>query len=401
MDINQSLSAHKEHKDFLLSLKGVVGTGISTKRTRGIDSGQPCIVVFVKEKLPIEKLDASQVVPKSLPDGVLTDVIETGEVKILQETAMATTQVANRQRHRPVVGGISVSPTNWASAGTGGLIVLRNNVPYLLSNSHVIGGLEWSTNPVRKGDPIRQPALFDSSVWDGGFRGDDIGTLEDWIPISFSMPNEVDAAVARLTVPHIPYILGIGGPTGIIKNPADLWDKKSSTWAKIRGSGRTSGITHGTITAIEVTIQVGFGGGLVATFVNQIASTPLMVGGDSGMGWILDDNRVAGLGFAGSTQMSFANPIGRVFELLNLSLPSPVTRIEDLLPQLGEVIIWSFDNQTKTWAGYDSNVPERFRELRYLIPGNGYWFKVNRDLTLEHNNHRWQLWSGWNKIGWR
>ncbi|MBT9144165.1 MAG: hypothetical protein DDT29_02581 [Dehalococcoidia bacterium] len=142
----------------------------------------------------------------------------------------------------------------------------------------------------------------------------------------------------------------------------------------------------------------------MATFVNQIATSPMAIPGDSGSALLTENSHVAGLVFAGSPQISLANPIGRVFELLNLTLPAPVTPIEDILPQLGEATIWGWDNEAKTWSSFDTTVPEEFRhfmKLRFLIPGNGYWIWVNRDTILKHNGFKYELFRGWSLIGWR
>lgn len=400
MDI-QGLS---KHKDFLLKLKGVVGVGAGTKHIGGIDTGEPCVTVLVREKLPPEKLDADQVVPQLLPDSTKTDVVEVGDVRILPLAVEAVTEVENRLRHRPVVGGVSISPGNFPIIGTGGLIVLQEYMPCMLSNNHVIrlSQIDPERRP-QKGTPVRQPGMPDSGIWDGNYRGDDIGELWDWVEVTFPGPNETDCAIAKLSVPHIPYILGLSSPAGIVKDPSELWDAETHTWAKVQKSGRSSGITEGRVVAIEVTIQVNFGRGLMATFERQIATTPILVAGDSGSVLITND-RVVGLGFAASTQISLANPIGRVFELLNLTLPSPVTPIENILPQLGEATIWGFDNETKAWSSFSSTVPERFRDLmglRFLVPGNGYWIEVAKGLVLKHNGFTWKLWKGWNLIGWR
>ncbi|MBT9148436.1 MAG: hypothetical protein DDT32_02210 [Syntrophomonadaceae bacterium] len=371
-----------------------------------MDTGKSCVVVFVQEKLPMEKLDANQIVPQFLPDNTKTDVIEVGDVRILPLVAEAATEVENRLRHRPVPGGASISPGILALSGTGGMIVYQGDIPCILSNVHVLRPPRLVGNPdiPTRGSPIRQPSLPDSGIWNGNYRKDDIGDLWDWVEVAFPGPNEVDCAIAKLTARYVPHILGLGGPIGVVEDPTRLWDAGSATWAKVWKSGRTSGITEGRITAINVTIQVDFGRGRTATFENQIAATAMMVAGDSGSVWITEGNQVAGLGFAGSTQMSFANLIGRVFELLRLTLPSPVTSIEDILPQLGETTLWGFNNETKGWDSYTTTVPERFRHfmrLRYLVPGNGYWIKVEKDLVLEHNEFRWKMFNGWNLIGFK
>ena len=388
MDI-QGLS---KHNDSLLKLKGVIGVGAGTKHTGGIDTSEPCVVVFVREKLPLEKLDADQVVPQLLPDGTKTDVIEAGDVRILPLATEATTEVENRLRHRPVIGGVSISPGNFALSGTGGMIVYQDNTPCILSNNHVLR-IDQIPNPddrPQRGLYVRQP-----SFGDGGKKEDSLGEFWDWVEIAFPGPNETDQAIAKLTVPYVSAILGIGSPVGLAE-PA--------VGKQVTKSGRTSGITTGKIIGINSTIEVGFGGGITAIFNNQIVSTAFMLAGDSGSVWVTEDKKIMGLGFAGSTSISVANPIQTVFNKLNLTLPPPVTPIEDILPQLGETTIWGFDNEAKTWSSFSSTVPERFRHLmglRFLVPGNGYWIEVAKDLVLEHNGSVWKLWKGWNLIGWR
>ena len=46
-----------------------------TKKTGGIDTGEPCITVFVKQKVALDRLKPHEVIPKEL-NGVKTDVVE-------------------------------------------------------------------------------------------------------------------------------------------------------------------------------------------------------------------------------------------------------------------------------------------------------------------------------------
>src|SRR5690606_41692681 len=65
-------------------------------------------------------------------------------------------------------------------------------------------------------------------------------------------------------------------------------------------SGRTTGFTTGTITVLDATVEVSYGFGRVAQFENQIVSTQMSQGGDSGS--LLVDaysRRAVGLLFGG------------------------------------------------------------------------------------------------------
>jgi len=64
-------------------------------------------------------------------------------------------------------------------------------------------------------------------------------------------------------------------------------------------------------------VQVGYGGGRTALFTNQILTTNMSKGGDSGS--LLVDgegNKAVGLLFAGSDEVTIHNPIGFVKDAL-------------------------------------------------------------------------------------
>jgi hypothetical protein len=91
-------------------------------------------------------------------------------------------------------------------------------------------------------------------------------------------------------------------------------------------SGRTTQLTRGGVTAVNVTINVNFGGGRVARFTNQIAvRTPgsnFSAGGDSGsLIWSWDARRApVALLFAGGGGTTFGNPIASVLARLDVQL---------------------------------------------------------------------------------
>jgi len=50
----------------------------------------------------------------------------------------------------------------------------------------------------------------------------------------------------------------------------------------VQKTARTTNYTTGRITAINATVHVGYGGGRVARFIDQIVTTNISAGGDSG-----------------------------------------------------------------------------------------------------------------------
>jgi hypothetical protein len=91
-------------------------------------------------------------------------------------------------------------------------------------------------------------------------------------------------------------------------------------------SGRTTQLTRGTVTAVGVTINVNYGSGRVARFVNQIAvrapSGDFSQGGDSGsLIWTWDARRApVGLLFAGGGGTTFGNRIANVLAALDVQI---------------------------------------------------------------------------------
>ena len=123
--------------------------------------------------------------------------------------------------------------------------------------------------------------------------------------------NEVDAALALVDDPKIavPVILGLGIPKGT---------KEARLGVKVLKSGRTTGVTRGTIKAIDVSIFVEYPGKGLALFQEQIATSYMSEPGDSGS--LLMDEEGYGLGllFSGTKAFSFFNHIQNVFEALDI-----------------------------------------------------------------------------------
>ncbi len=314
----------RQHEARLLSMSNVVAIGVGLKIAGDVQTNEPSIVVSVVKKLPVIQLSESALVPKTL-GGVKTDVVETGKIFALQDPT---------QKMRPARPGVSIGHYQ-ITAGTLGCLVQRNGDVYILSNNHVLA----NSNAGKLGDAILQPGHYD-----GGTSADQIGTLEQFIPVAFdgggvtppssgcsplaflkrlfgpsarAMINEpgnntVDCAIARPLSADLvnPDILHIGIPTGV---------STGTLGTPIQKSGRTTGYTTDQITQIDVTVSVDYGGN-IATFQNQLMAGALSKGGDSGS-VVLDMNKqVVGLLFAGSNTTTIMNPIQFVLDALQVQL---------------------------------------------------------------------------------
>jgi hypothetical protein len=83
-------------------------------------------------------------------------------------------------------------------------------------------------------------------------------------------------------------------------------------------------VTSGTIEVIHATVTASYGDNLTARFENQIITSAMCMGGDSGsVLFSADSNHVVGLLFGGSSLVTIYNPIQQVLSELNVSLTPP------------------------------------------------------------------------------
>lgn len=315
----------RQAETMLMGLTNVVATGVGFKIAGTQVTNEPAVIVSVSKKLPAAQLAESALVPKTI-NGIKTDVIETGRIVAFEQQG----------RMRPARPGISIGHY-LITAGTFGCLVQKNNQVFILSNNHVLA----NSNDAQVGDPIWQPGKYD-----GGTSADQIGTLEQFIPIGFpgtptppptpgcsplaaimklfnpgSAPvvqinepgnNTVDCAIARPTTPDLvtPDILNIGIPTGV---------GTATLGTQLQKMGRTTGYTTGQIIQIDVTVSVDYGG-KVATFKNQLMAGAMSAGGDSGSAVLDMQRRVVGLLYAGSDTTTIMNPIQFVLDALQVQL---------------------------------------------------------------------------------
>ena len=376
-NIERAMDVHASYvNDFLApdSLPpNVVGLGVGEKWERGRPSGRAALIAFVTHKVPEELLAKADLVPKTFDD-VPTDVIEVGNlmaqraptrdglfgayappapttplgpsrdrtqtmtelrtVAPLEELVpMVSPLAVPARRERPAYGGVSVGHYR-ITAGTLGTCVYDllpgskvsppvhgQGVParfYILSNNHVLA----NSNAASPGDPILQPGPYD-----GGTLPDDrIATLARFVPITFEPPipraqhrNLIDAAIAQSDSFMIDRKLHwLGAPRA--------WRPRANVKVglRVRKFGRTTGLTMGSVIAVNATVDVGYGSAGIARFMDQIVTTSISAGGDSGSLVVTEDNVAIGLLFAGSSTVTILNQIENVRALLRVEVAETI-----------------------------------------------------------------------------
>lgn len=310
----------------------VVGVGTGVKWSNGQPTGEPAVVVLVAQKVAKENIAKSDLIPTKLA-GVQTDVLAIGNPMAGFDAALTPTVQTLAKRVRPAKGGYSVGhfAITAGTLGTCAYDILPGGtvsppahgvgVPpryYILSNNHVLA----NSNDARPGDPILQPGPYDG----GTNPADKIATLSRFIPITFApavpLPlhrNLVDAAVAEGQFHDIDREIYWSGPVR-------GWRRKAAVTVGtlLRKTGRTTNFTVGRVTVINATVDVGYGGGKTARFLDQIMTTPFSAGGDSGSLVTTLDGVAVGLLFAGSTASTILNQIENVRALLRVEVAEQI-----------------------------------------------------------------------------
>ena len=222
----------------------------------------------------------------------------------------------HRGRNRPLRIGGSLGHVDITAGTLGGFAAEPGGAAdeaLILSNNHVLA----NENRGRRGDAVLQPGPAD-----GGRRGRDrVGSLARFVRLRPS-GNRVDAALAEIDAGveyYYDWLEGLGAIAGVRDEPLDAGER-------VFKLGRTTGLTEGRVSAIEVdALQVGFDAGDLL-FDSQIeiapaGGAPFSLGGDSGSLIVDGRRRALGLLFAGNdADATYANPIGSVLEELGVEL---------------------------------------------------------------------------------
>lgn len=230
----------------------------------------------------------------------------------------------------------------------GALVKDASGTQYILSNNHVLAKSDQAT----KGDTIVQPGLVDAACKPYGNGGSElpVGTLTGWLALSSNSTN-ADAAIAKVDA-------GMVNPSGAILEFGALQPDGtlaaappgiSSSGGKgeaptvgmtVAKSGRTTGLTCASISAIDASVQVSYfkdcgetQSYMTKTYKSQIEITgnQFSDAGDSGSLVVDTSNgEPVGLFFAGGVDSSgktqgIASPAPDLLNELNSQLGGTYT----------------------------------------------------------------------------
>jgi len=280
----------------------VVGVGIGTKVVRNEPTDEVGVRVYVRRKVHPLLLGAGEAIPTEIA-GVATDVVETGAFSIWQPIPPIY-----HRKVRPALGGLSIGHYAVTAGTFGCLVRTGDGSPMILGNNHVLA----NENRGAQADPVIQPGAFDGGRPDR----DVIARLQTWIPLRDGDANVVDAALADpfADADVTADILGLGRLRGS-QNPA--------VGMSVRKSGRTTRLTQGTVTDVDVTLRVGYRRGSFI-FTDQMLVRgdrgAFSGGGDSGSVVVSEDRKAVGLLFAGSPFVTVANKMPQVERELGVAV---------------------------------------------------------------------------------
>jgi hypothetical protein len=226
-----------------------------------------------------------------------------------------------RERHRPLQIGTSIGHVEVTAGTVGTFVQTKAGDVLILSNNHVLA----DENRGHPGDEILQPGRFDG----GRRRVDAAGTLDRFVTLKKRGANRVDCALASIAD-------GIGFEAGVLHRVGSLggtFGGSPEDLDLVEKLGRTTGHTHGKVTAFEVDnmiVEYDLGN---LRFDDQIEiegarTGPFSAGGDSGSLIFTSGQRLAAaLLFAGSQDggsngagVTYANSLATVLKRLNIQV---------------------------------------------------------------------------------
>jgi len=334
----EELDANEMPKNIFMNKPNVVIAYAGTKKRGGVDTGEPCVVVGVTEKVDISQLKEEEKIPSILPDGVITDVVVFSKIEAHGTCTDGGGDgcLDHATKHRPLKGGISAIKSG-GTACTLGLVVKDNTTKRLvaLTNNHCVGLLYDPAFkiPTYGSLAVAGNNMLQPSPSDGGDASDIYGTVVRAVALEFgtdsTQNNQIDCAISSIgTNDASTEILGIGDGPFSFASVSDY-----SVGTVLYKSGRTTGNTPPpttTIISTNASVRVNYGPGGdkdVGYFTNQIAysgPTRFTQGGDSGsvmLALVGGSYKVVALHFAGNSEgtLGIGNPINLVASGLNVS----------------------------------------------------------------------------------
>ncbi len=291
-EIAKAIEVQDKYNDELMSIPNVIGTGIGAD-----ENGTPVIYLFTGEGF------GTQGYP-GIVGGYRTHIEPVGYVKALA--------VYTGTYRAPIWSGVSIGNDKECAAGTLGCVVKDiNGKTYILSNNHVLA----RENKAALGERIDQPGRIENNC---GVSGQ-VAKLSNFTPIIMrrTATNTIDAAIAEFTAPGFTSQMALGNAYTPTATPMNAFLNQA-----VKKVGRTTGLTQGIVTAINVTVVVRYSKSS-AGFVNQVFITPggFSAAGDSGS-LIVDEsnNNPVGLLFAGGNTGTFANDINTVLNTFGVTV---------------------------------------------------------------------------------
>jgi hypothetical protein len=221
--------------------------------------------------------------------------------------------------YRPVPIGVSAGNAIECLPGTIACVLQRGSRKFLLSANHVFA----RQNQAAIGEAIVQPSLPDLDPACGPAPSSAVvAHLSDFQPVVYDgkTPNLMDAAIAEFDLP--PSQLSASTPDGGYGAPSATPVPPAADLPVMK-LGRTTGLTHAVIKAINVKVKLGFPSG-TALFVGQVLTSPgFGAFGDSGALVVAEDgaNGPVGMVIGGSNNGSaIVSPIGPILDRFAASI---------------------------------------------------------------------------------
>lgn len=307
-EIAHAKSVHARNAEDLLRLPGVQGVGI------GEHLGRLGILILVDDESRLPHI------PGAIEDmSAVTPVV--GEI-----TAHAI--------NLGVSGGNSLICGGYCAGGTVGFKVCDNTtvgVDGIITNNHVAaaGCPNLCPNNAPLGTNFFSPGVIDDNPVCTTTGATAVGALKRFVPIVLDgvTTNYVDAAFVQ------------SADTLVSNNIQGLGAQNNTVVAAYLGqtvckSGRTSGVTCGTVTGVSLIVNVNYGQACgMGRFSNMIMYSPvapytvMSQAGDSGSPVVdANTNAAVALNFAGTQSgIGIGNPMGAVLSALKVSLCGSVS----------------------------------------------------------------------------
>ena len=276
---------------------------------------------------------AQYTAPDAIPDPLTFNVTATAQADATQSgSAGMTLQAGSPTLHQdaqgsPILlgtsgGNVKDTSANFCCSGTLGSLLVRNGTNFILSNNHVLA----RSGKALAGEAISQPGLVDNQC----AAGATVANFTQAVKLNAGGTSAADAAIAQVVsgkVDPTGAIIGFGRTTCGVPSAAP----PASTTATptigmlVAKSGRTTGLTCSTISAVNLQVQVqyentcGSQSTFTVTYNNQIDILSTTFGGAGDSGSLIVDAQTAqpvGLLYAGSDTDTVANPIQDVLSNL-------------------------------------------------------------------------------------